>query len=195
MIIKRSIDAIVILVALVFGNQVAQAHCDSTDGPVAMAVRKALENGNVIPVLAYAPATAEIEIQTSFEKARKVRVLGVDARALSDRFFMETVIRLHRDGEAAPYTGVKPAGLDYGPVIPAADHAVQTGDLAKLKAVLVDEIEHELGERLTRVRALQKAPIEPQTTAEVPEARQRISAELEFVLSTTPTNGLLPRCA
>jgi hypothetical protein len=71
---------------------------------------------------------------------------------------METVIRLHRAGEGAVYAGLKPAGIDYGPVIPAAEHAVETGDLAKLKAVLMEEIEHALRERLAHVRELQKAP-------------------------------------
>jgi hypothetical protein len=91
------------------------------------------------------------------------------------------VIRLHRAGEGAPYTGLKPAGGDYGPVIPAAEHAVHTGDLAKLKAVLVEEIEHALRERLAHVRELQKAPLEPKTAAEVPHARERVSAELGFI--------------
>lgn len=170
-----------IAAALLIGSQDVQAHCDSLDGPVAKAVQKALETGNVNPVLAYAPATAEAEIRTAFDKSRKVRSLGVDARALADQAFMETVIRLHRAGEGAPYTGLKPAGIDYGPVIPAADHAVQTGDLAKLKAVLSEEIEHALRERLAHVRELQKVPLEPKTAAEVPAARERVSAELGFV--------------
>lgn len=50
---------------LLFGMQSAQAHCDSIDGPVAKAVQKALEDGNVNPVLAYAPAAAETEIRTA----------------------------------------------------------------------------------------------------------------------------------
>jgi hypothetical protein len=94
---------------------------------------------------------------------------------------METVIRLHRAGEGAAYTGLKPAGIDYGPVIPAAEHAVETGDLAKLKAVLTDEFEHALNERLAHMRELQKAPLEPKTAAEVPHSRERVSAELGFI--------------
>ena len=117
----------------------------------------------------------------AFEKSRKVRGLGADARALADQAFMETVIRLHRAGEGAAYTGLKPAGADYGPVIPAAEHAVETGDLTKLKAVLFEQIEHVLRERLAHVRELQKAPLEPKTAADVPHARERVSAELGFV--------------
>ena len=166
---------------VLFGVQSAQAHCDSLGGPVARAAEKALDDGNLNPVLAYAPGTAEAEIRSAFEMSRKVRVLGGEARALADQAFMETVIRLHRAGEGAAYTGLKPAGIDYGPVIPAAEHAVETGDLAKLRAVLVEEIDHALTERLAHVRELQKAPLEPKTADEVPHSRERISAELGFI--------------
>jgi hypothetical protein len=171
----------IITAGLLFGAQSAKAHCDSVDGPVAKAVYKALESGNLNPVLAYAPATAEPEIRAAFEKSRKVRDLNADARALGDQAFMETVIRLHRAGEGAAYTGLKPAGIDYGPVITAAEQAVETGDLAKLKAVLMEEIEHALGERLAHVRELRNAPLEPKTAAEVPHSRERISAELGLI--------------
>jgi uncharacterized protein DUF6448 len=178
---KMSLIAAIAAVGMLLAVQNARAHCDSIDGPVAKAVQKALDNGNLNPVLAYAPAAAEAEIRTAFEKSRKVRGLGADARALADQVFMETVIRLHRAGEGAAYTGLKPAGLDYGPVIPAAEHAVETGDLAKLKAVLMEKVEHTLSERLAHVRELKKVPLEPKTAAEVPHSRERVSAELGFI--------------
>lgn len=182
MIKVKMLIAAVIAAGLLSGAEGAQAHCDSLDGPVAKAVEKALETGNVNPVLAYAPLAAEAEIRAAFEKSRKVRGLGLDARALADQAFLETVVRLHRAGEGAAYTGLKPAGTNHGPVIPAAEHAVETGDLAKLKAVFAEVIEHALRERLAQVRQLQKAPLEPKSAAEVPHARERISAELGFVI-------------
>jgi len=178
---KQSLSAAVVVVGLLFGAPAADAHCDSLDGPVAKAVGKALETGNVNPVLAYAPASAEPEIRVAFEKSRKVRDLSSDARTLADQSFMETVVRLHRAGENAPYTGMKPGGINYGPVIPAAEHAVETGDLAKLKEALVEEIEHALRERLAHVRELRNVSLDPQSAAEVPHARERVSNELGFV--------------
>lgn len=177
----RILIAAIIVTGLLFGPQGAHAHCDAVDGQVAKAALKALDNGNVNPVLAYAPAAAESEIRAAFEKSRKVRALGADARALADQAFMETVIRLHRAGEGASYTGLKPAGADYGPVIQAGEPAVETGDLVKLKAVLAEQIEHALTERLAHVRELQTASSEPMTATEVPHARERISAELGFI--------------
>jgi hypothetical protein len=181
MITIRMLIAAVVAAGLLIGTNAARAHCDALDGPVAKAVEKALETGNVNPVLAYAPPTAEDEIRAAFQRSRKVRGLGPDAKALADRAFMETVIRLHRAGEGAAYTGLKPAGGDYGPVIPAAEHAIETGDLTRLRAVLAEEIEHALRERLAHVRESQKASLDPATAAEVPQARERVSAELGFV--------------
>lgn len=166
---------------LLLGAPRADAHCDSVDGPVAKAVYKALETGNVNPVLAYAPAPAEDEIRAAFDKSRKVRSLGVEAHALADQAFLETVVRLHRAGEGAVYTGLKPAGLDYGPVIPAAERAIQTGDLTKLQEALLHEIEHALLERLAHVRELKNVALEPASAAGVAAARERVSAELGFI--------------
>jgi hypothetical protein len=160
----------------------AWAHCDSVDGPVAKAAEKALETGNVNLVLPYAPATAEAELKAGLAEARKVRTLGPDARKLADRAFLETAIRLHRAGEGASFTGLKPAGIDYGPMIAAAERALQSGDLAPVKAELMKEIDHVLGERLARARKAAKASREPATAAQVPAARERVSAVLGFII-------------
>lgn len=173
--------AAIVAVGVAFGAQSARAHCDSLDGPVAKAVQKALDTGHIEPVLAYAPASAEAEIRAAIEKSRKVRGLGADARALADQAAMETVIRLHRAGEGAPYTGLKPAGIDYGPVIPAAEQAVESGDPAKLKAVLKEVIEHAVDERLAHLREFKKVSLDPKTAADVPHARERVSGELGFI--------------
>jgi hypothetical protein len=173
--------AAMLVAGIVFGSTGARAHCDSVDGPVAKVALAALEDGNVYPVLAYAPAAAADEIRAAFERSRKVRSLAGDARELADRAFLEIVIRLHRAGEGAAYTGLKPAGIDYGPAIPAAEQAVRTGDVAALKAVLVEEIEHALTERLAHVRELKGVSLDAKTAAEVPHARERVSAELGFI--------------
>ena len=55
-------------------------------------------------------------------------------------YFFETLVRLHRAGEGAPYTGLKPAGRDLGPAIPAADRALETGDVEPLVRLLVGSV-------------------------------------------------------
>jgi hypothetical protein len=96
-LVKKVAYLLAVLVLLLTGPS-AWAHCDTLDGPVASAVRKALDTGNVYLILPYAPASAEQELQEAFAQARKVRVLGPDARALADRSLLETAIRLHRAG-------------------------------------------------------------------------------------------------
>lgn len=178
----KTLMASTLAAGLLFTSQSALAHCDSVDGPVASAAQKALDTGNVNLALPYAPASAEPELKAAFGEALKVRSLNADAKALADRSFMETTVRLHRQGEGAAYTGLKPAGTDYGPAIPAAEQALETGDVSKVQALLVEEIEHGLHERLAHAREGLKTSKEPRTADQVEEARKRVSGEFEFVV-------------
>jgi hypothetical protein len=94
-------------------------HCDGLDGPVVQLAIKALDSGNVNYVLPWVQENDEPEIRRAFEHAVSVRKLSPDAKALADRHFFETLVRIHRAGEGAPFTGLKPAGRDLGPAIPA----------------------------------------------------------------------------
>jgi hypothetical protein len=106
----------------------ALAHCDTLDGPVVTLARKALEKGDVTIVLPWVAKEKEGEIRKAFDLAAAVRGKGKNERELADMYFFETLVRVHREGEGAPYTGLKPAGLDLGPAIPGADKALETGD-------------------------------------------------------------------
>jgi uncharacterized protein DUF6448 len=132
-------------------------HCDSLDGPVVGAARVAIENDDVNRVLPYVPAAGEGEIREAFELARAVRPLGPKARKLADTAFFETVVRVHRAGEGAPYTGLKPAGLDVGPVIPVAEGAIESGSTDELTALLCQFVEHEVEQRFRRMLHLRPA--------------------------------------
>jgi hypothetical protein len=159
----------------------AQAHCDAVDGPVAAAARKALDTKNVNLILPYAPAEAEPELIAAFEQTVIVRGKGAEAKALADRYFMETAVRLHRAGEKAPYTGLQPAGRDFGPAIPAAEKALESGRLDLLVTLLSQELSHGLAERLQHAIAKKAATKEPATKAGVQAARERVSAEFDFI--------------
>lgn len=98
-------------------------HCDSLDGPVATAACRALESDGVQAVLPYVPLREEDEIRSVFESVREARGSDGQAREVADRLFFETVVRLHRIGEGTPHTGLKPAGLPVGPVIPLTERA------------------------------------------------------------------------
>lgn len=110
----------------------ARAHCDTLDGPVVTLARQALDQGDVNRILPWVAAEKEGEIRKVFDLAMSVRGKGEKEKELADRYFFETLVRVHREGEGASYTGLKPAGLDPGPAIPAAEKALESGDPALL---------------------------------------------------------------
>jgi hypothetical protein len=122
----------------------ATAHCDGMDGPVVKAARKALRSGHVNLVLIWVGKDDEAEVREAFRKTAAVRRQSPRARELADRYFFETLVRLHRAGEGEPFTGLKPAGRDLGPVIPAADRAIETGSAEGLLRLFTGEAREEV---------------------------------------------------
>jgi hypothetical protein len=120
------------------------------DGPVVKAAVRALEEGNVDLILPYVHEAGEEEVRRSFEMAARAGVIP-EAREVAERLFFETVVRVHRAGEGAPYTGLKPAGLDVGPVIPAAERAIEMGSPGGLLPMLGDTLNEEVKARFDRV--------------------------------------------
>lgn len=148
-------------------------HCDSMDGPVVTAARKALEAGNVNLILPYVPKEGEEEVIRALEKVLPLRRLGNGAKEVADLYFFETVVRIHREGEGAPYTGLKPAGLSEGPVIPVAEKAIDTESAEELKKILCDMVTAEVQARFDHMLHLKKHAEES-----VDEAREYVEAML-----------------
>ena len=126
-----TVAAMVTILALATAGN-ALAHCDGLDGPVVNTARQALSKGDVKIVLPWVAADREAEIRKAFDLAMAVRSKGEKEKELADTYFFETLVRVHRAGEGAPYTGLKPAGRDLGPAIPAADKALETGNPQEL---------------------------------------------------------------
>jgi hypothetical protein len=153
----------------------ARAHCDTLDGPVVNAARTALETGRIEPVLAWVQPGDEAEIRDGFARARAVRKAGKEARELADRWFFETLVRVHRAGEGAPYTGLKPAGGAVDPGVAAADEVVAGGDPKKLEALLVGAVREGLHAHHARLKA--EAP----PAQDVAAGRRWVAAYVPFV--------------
>ena len=157
----KRLPAIAFIVALATGMggpapvRRADAHCDTMDGPVVKAAETALHKGDVTPVLKWVKLDHEAEIRNAFRQTLTVRGLGQDARDLADRYFFEMLVRLHREGEGAPYTGLKPAG-SVEPVIAASDKAIATGSVDELSQeisqLVAEGIRHRFAETLERKR-------------------------------------------
>ena len=132
--IGSAVALVMILVLATAGD--ALAHCDGLDGPVVNLARQALAKRDVKIVLPWVAADKEEEIRKAFDLAVAVRSKGEKEKELADTYFFETLVRVHRAGEGAPYTGLKPAGLDLGPAIPAADKALETGNPEELLTLI-----------------------------------------------------------
>lgn len=129
-------------------------HCDSMDGPVVKAAMEALETQNAEQVLPFVPKDGELEVAEAFEKVLAVRKQGGLAQEIADVYFFETVVRIHRAGEGAPFTGIKPAGLDVGPVIPMAEKAIKTGSADQLLDFMSDVVRSEINLRFDHAMKL-----------------------------------------
>ena len=129
-------------------------HCDTLDGPVVKAAARALEQNEPALVLPYVPRSGEEEVRDAFAKTVALRGVGDEARDLADRYFFETVVRIHRAGEGEAFTGLKPAGLDPGPAIPVAERAIETGSADGLVEVLCDVVKRRATDQLETVMRL-----------------------------------------
>ncbi len=168
--------AFTILLILVSWAPRAVAHCDTLDGPVVAAARQALRRGDITPVLKWVKEDDEAEIRAAFVRTLKVRAQGGEARELADLYFFETLVRVHRAGEGAPYTGLKPAGAEVGPAIAEADKALESGRADKLVKVLTDDIASGLRRRFARV-------LEARNHADdnVEAGREYVEAYVDFI--------------
>jgi hypothetical protein len=141
---KKHFNSVLLSTFLVFiiiiSSQEVFAHCDGLDGPVVKAAKKALETEDVNLVLIWVKKEFEDEIKSSFQKTLIVRKLGPEAKEMADMYFYETLVRLHRLGEGAPYSGLKPAGRDLGPAIPLADKSIEENSAKELLQLLTDDV-------------------------------------------------------
>lgn len=191
---KRFIGALGVtaLGLLLVGAEYAFAHCDGLDGPVVKAAQKALATNNVNLVLIWVQKESEPELKAVFQQAMAVRKLSPESKALADRTLFETLVRLHRAGEGAPYTGLKPAGRDLGPAIPAADRAIETGETTALEALLIKNLRVGLQDAFGRVQARKNYDVN-----DVAAGREYVKAYVEYIhfverlheATTTPVAG------
>lgn len=148
-------------------------HCDSLDGPVVTAARDALAREDVDLILPFVKKDGEPEVRAAFDLAVKARAQGPEARQVADRFFFETVVRVHRAGEGAPFTGLKPAGLDVGPVIPIAEQAIARGTPEDLIAFLTAALRTEVTARFDAM-----LDAKPRASGSVDDEREYVEAML-----------------
>jgi len=154
----------------------AMAHCDGMDGPVVKAAQKALATGDVNLVLIWVQKGDEEAIRQALDRTLAVSKLSAEAKDLADMYFFETLVRIHRAGEGAAYTGLQPAGRDLGPAIPLADEALNTGEVDALVKLITDKTRKGLIERFEHAATAQKF-----STADVGAGREYVRAYVTFI--------------
>jgi hypothetical protein len=171
----RLLTAASALVIAVTWAAPAWPHCDTLDGPVVSAAKKALDSGNINFALVWVRKVDEAEMRNAFQRARNVRKAGGEAKALADAYFFETLVRVHRAGEGAAYTGLKPAGKVEPPVA-AADNAIESGKLQPLATLVAERMEKGLHGHFDRVMEKKRYDLK-----DVEAGRAFSSAYVEFV--------------
>lgn len=154
------------------------AHCDTYDGPTATDARKALETGNLNYALKWLAPEDEEELTKIFELSRKVRKLSPEAQELADQYFQESLIRIHRAGEGAPFEGMKPAGVSVDPRVAAADKCLEVGNLSPFEGILPKEEVAALERKFQRALKLKDYDIN-----DLDSAREYIAAYVTFFKS------------
>jgi hypothetical protein len=175
-ILRSIVVSITLFVVALLAPTGASAHCDGMDGPVVKAAQRALESGNVNTILIWVQKKDEGEVRRAFEKTLTVRKLSPEAKDLADMYFFETVVRLHRAGEGAPYTGLKPAGRDLGPAIPAADRALENRSVEPLLKLVGEKTREGIREHFKEASG--KANFDKN---DLDAGREYVKAYVEFV--------------
>lgn len=163
----------------------AGAHCDTLDGPVVAAARTALEKRDITPVLKWVRASDEEEIKRAFERTLVVRAKGPAEQELADLYFFETLVRVHRAGEGAPYTGLKP-GAAIDPAVALADRALESGSVDQLVDVLTGAMAEGIRARYTEAEAMQR-----RADDSVAEGREFVESYVEFTHYVEGLHGLI----
>jgi hypothetical protein len=163
------------IAAMLMYVSIANAHCDTLDGPVIEDARMALQKGDPTATLKWVKKEHEAEIVNAFAETVAVRSKGDDVRAFADRYFFETLVRLHRAGEGEPYSGLKASGHGH-PAVLAADDALISGSLESLTKKFSAEVRRGIHQRFASVREKKKY-----ADASIEAGREYVEAYVEYV--------------
>lgn len=173
-IARRGILTVIMIAIMAITAQPLYAHCDSYDGPLIKDALKALETSDVKPVLKWIDEKYEPEIISLFDKTASLRGGDKEVYAIVEKHFLETLVRLHREGEGAPFTGLKPAG-SASPVIVMADQAIASGEVRTLTTHLDAHLNKVLTDKYNEV--MEKSLRKDNSTA---EGREYVKAYIEY---------------
>jgi hypothetical protein len=151
------------------------SHCDAVDGPVVKSAVKALEQEDVSLVLIWVQKDDEDEIIDAFNKTLEIRKIK-SAKEFADNYFFETLVRVHRKGEGAPYTGLKPAGGEIEEGVKLADEALENNNIKQLEHFIHHRIINNLHEKFSKA-----VKEKSYSQNNVEEGREFVAAYVDFI--------------
>ncbi len=163
----------------------ASAHCDSYDGPTVKDGLKALETNNPDLVLKWIDKEQEQEIIPLFEKTYSLKDGDPEVYEIVRKHFLETLVRLHRETENAPYTGLKPAGTTKK-IIQMSDQALEEGDAGQLIESLNGHIANVVRGKYEKAARLEKVKNESPE-----QGRQYVKAYVDYTHTLEAIHDIL----
>ena len=169
---KLSLSGFLVLIAVALATpDHAAAHCDTLDGPVIQDARLAIAAKDITPVLKWVKPQDEKAVTTAFQKVLADK--GKNTEVAEHKFF-ETLVKIHRAGEGASFTGLKPAGT-VEPAVAAADQALASGSPETLMHLVIEDVAAGIKKRYEHAAATYKHKDES-----VAQGREFVEAYVEF---------------
>ncbi len=157
---KKLSQRVVLLLSVILlsfaSPQIASAHCDSYDGPVIKDALKALEQQNVELVLKWVEPKYDEIITDKFNQTLKLTGSNKEVNKILETHFLETLVRLHREGEGASFTGLKPVN-SMTPMVEMADNSLDKNDIDYVINKVNNHLGEVLRERFTKAMELSKS--------------------------------------
>lgn len=182
---KIRIFTILVLSMLTGISGALYAHCDSYDGPVIKDALKALEINNVNLVLKWVDQKDEQEIIDLFNKTYSLKGSDKEIYEIVEKYFLETLVRLHRASEGEPFTGLKPAG-SAEPIVKMSDKALEEQNIDELLENLNNHISNVVREKYKKVIALAKTKDE-----NIEKGREYVVAYIDYTHTLEAIDGIL----
>ncbi len=171
---KFNLPTLLVMAFMLFAALPASAHCDSYDGPVIKDALMALEQNKVELVLKWVEPQHEKEITDKFNQTLRLKGKNKEINDLLETSFLETLVRLHREGEGAPYTGLKPAGSTTK-LVQMADNSLAKKDINEVINIVTSHLKDVLQEKYIKAIELSKTK-----ENSVEEGRAYVDAYVEY---------------
>lgn len=145
----RFFGALAFVAVVLAAPDYAAAHCDTLDGPVIQDARKAIAAQDITPILKWVKPQDEKSVRAAFQK---VLTNKNEKTEVVEHKFFETLVKIHRAGEGAPFTGLKAAGA-VEPAVAAADQALASGSPEALVRLITTDVVAGIKERYEHAAA------------------------------------------